>query len=288
MHYYMMDLPKKKCFDLFNRIVSLTATLTFISGSIATIVGGLMASLYLRLPFITLASIEVIIGLYMIFMVKEPERHRATTMRHATIKASRSMLTKPLLATLMLYTISVGVLSRIIFWSYQPMLLVVGNFGPMEMGVVFASINVVAAAGSFVMYRAFHRLRNCWMIESFLLVNTVLTFSLWIASDLFSLLITIYGFQIVRGMSRPYVTTLMQEQLSSEERSTFVSIDSFKNGVLFFVISVFLRNASVIFTLKFTLLAYIALIILTACSLLITSSRMNLSSRQNSISSRDF
>ncbi|MFX0095678.1 MAG: MFS transporter, partial [Candidatus Hodarchaeota archaeon] len=229
----------------FNQIVSRVMTLTFIVGSASNIVGGVLGTIHLRLPLAMLAILYGLITCYDIIVVREPQRVRAKTIAHATFKASRSILTKPVLSILCIYTIATGVLSRIVFWAYQPLMINIGHYGPFEIGVVMASLNIVAALGSKAIKILGTRIRNIGILAIFMGVATIGTFGITQATNILTLLLSICLIQVIRGLSRSYYTIVQQEYLESDERSTFNSLDSLKNSLLYAMIAALLKDCSV-------------------------------------------
>ncbi len=252
----------------FNRVVSLTSSISFLTAATAAILGGFIALVDIHLPFIILTAIESSIALYILLTIKEPRRKRARTARHATIKASKLLFQEKTLMILTIYSISTGVLAIIVFWTYQPLLLDIGQFRSLEMGFTFASLNVVAAASAHLRYHGNERWKNSWILSLLLFMGMVLTMFLAMTRNLIVILVIIHGFQIIRGVSKPHVVNAMQERLTSEERCTFTSMDSFKNGALYFLVALFLRDASVTTILKIAFWGYFLLFLIISILLL--------------------
>jgi predicted MFS family arabinose efflux permease len=256
----------------FTRIVAKVTTLSFISASVTNILGGYLGVLYLRLPFIVLAIIYLAISLYTAIAIKEPERTKAKTMKAATMQATRSIITKPILTILITYTISTMVFSRIVFWSYQQLLINIGSFGPIELGFTMASFNIVAALGSTITEKVKQLLRqSIWILAILTVLATVSTAFVVIATDILSLLASVYLIQLVRGISRTYYIVIQQQYLASSERATFNSIDSLKNSLLYTIISALQAKNSVQESLQQALIGYILISLLVVVSSLLFS-----------------
>ncbi|MFX1532642.1 MAG: MFS transporter [Promethearchaeota archaeon] len=253
----------------FGQIVSRTTTLAFIVASAANIIGGLLGSIHLRLPLALLAMSYMGIACYDIVAVQEPKRICAKTAAHATFKASRSILMKPVLSILCIYTIATGVLSRVVFWAYQPLMISIGHFGPIEIGLAMASFNIVAAIGSKLFGLLGKRIKSIAVLNISMIIATLGVYGITQASNIGALLLAIYAVQIIRGLSRPYFTVVQQEYLDSDERSTFNSLDSFKNSLLYTVIATLLVNNSITEALNIALAGYVLITILVTVGSLI-------------------
>ncbi|MFX0063500.1 MAG: MFS transporter [Candidatus Hermodarchaeota archaeon] len=267
----------------FSQIVSRTTTLAFIVASAANIVGGLLGSIHLRLPLALLAIAYMGIACYNIVAVQEPKRVCAKTAVHATFKASRSIIMKPVLSILCIYTIATGVFSRLVFWAYQPLMISIGHFGSIEIGLAMASFNIIAAIGSRVFELLGKRIKSIAVLNIFMMIATLGVYGITQASDIGALLLAIYALQIIRGMSRPYFTIVQQEYLDSDERNTYNSLDSFKNSLLYTVIATLLVNNSITEALNIALAGYVLITILvTVGSLLyqVNQSRLTIKNKR--------
>ncbi|MFX1254731.1 MAG: MFS transporter [Promethearchaeota archaeon] len=267
----------------FSQIVSRTTTLAFIVASAANIVGGLLGSIHLKLPLALLAMSYMTITGYNILAVQEPKRISAKTAAHATLKATRSILMKPVLSILCIYTIATGVFSRIVFWAYQPLMISIGHFGSIEIGLAMASFNIIAAIGSKVFGLLGKRIKSITVLNIFIMVATLGVYGITQASDIGALLLAIYALQIIRGLSRPYFTIVQQEYLDSDERSTFNSLDSFKNSLLYTIMAALLVNTSITRALNIALTGYVLITILVIVGSLlyqINQSRLTIKNRR--------
>lgn len=239
------SLIENKKESMYSSIVCRTMTLSFISASISTIVGGLLGEINLRFPLILLALIYSVVTVYLIIVVKEPDRVRAKSAIHATKQATRSILTKPVLSLLVIYSVAPAALSTIVFWSYQPLMIELGAFGAFEIGMAMASFNIVAAIGSRLINQVKAIKDSVWLLSMMMIVGTIGTIWIMIANSIVTLLLSIYILQLIRGITRVYYLVVQQNYLESSERSTFNSIDSLKNSLIYAVLASSMNGFSV-------------------------------------------
>lgn len=230
---------------MYSQIVGRIMTLSFISASVATIVGGILGDVNLRLPLILLSMIYSVITVYLIFAIKEPDRVRAESAIHATKQATRSILTKPVLSLLVIYSIAPAALSTIVFWSTQPLMIELGSFGAFEIGLAMASFNIVAALGSRLVNQVKMVMESIWLLSIMMIVGTIGTIWIMIANSIVTLLLSIYVIQLIRGVTRVYYLVAQQDYLESTERSTFNSLDSLKNSLIYAVLASSMNGFSV-------------------------------------------
>lgn len=263
------SLSEQKSVHRFGRIVGKVATMRFLVASIANIVGGFLGSISLQFPLFLLVLIYSWITFYDFLALEEPGRIRADTARQATMQAMKTIIRSPILIILMIYTISTGVFSSIVFWGYQPLMIELGGFDSIMIGFAMAGFNIVAAVGSRLFLKYESRIKVRIWLFGMVSIALFATIGIFIASEVMVLLLSISFLQIVRGISAPFSSTIQQEYLRSSERNSFVSIDSFKNSVLYIGFSVFLIEQSLGQILSVLIAGYLLITVLIGMSIMI-------------------
>ena len=174
----------------------------------------------------------------MFLFVYEPERKKAESINGATVKSIKLLIHSKFLISIFIATFSLSVFGRAVFWSYQPKLFAL-NISTFEIGLIFATMNLIAALSSTIMGKVKQKF-ELLAVYAFLVIETISYLVIW---KLHSLLIltAIYALQITRGGRAPIISQMIQRKLSSDLRATFTSFISAITNLAFFIYSLLLN-----------------------------------------------
>ncbi|MFX1538296.1 MAG: MFS transporter [Promethearchaeota archaeon] len=222
----------------FGKIMSQRMTLLFIGAAICSILGGILGEIiYIRMPIALTVIGHLFFGILTLGYI-EPPKLRSITPKIVTVKAISSLRKNISLQAIMLFSIVSLVFGRIGFWAGQHILVEDFKISTLALGFVLAGLNTTAATASFLIrrhvdYFARFSILLCMLLADVVYFLVLLKESLSLIVFLVAAIIT----QITRGAMTPIVQSLVQHQLSSEERVTFASLISFVGSVVFFLAS---------------------------------------------------
>jgi len=210
--------------EQFSQIVGKGQTLMFLSSAAFTVLGGFLGpALMLRLP-IYLATVGAASKTVMTFLVTEPDAIRAESPKQALTSAFTTIKNSWVLQVLIIVFLAGGVPMRIAYWAYQPLILDSG-YDARVLGLLLASASVVAAIGSRMSHRVEQKM-NVYVIIGTLLAVDFMHLALLIIIRNPAIILVIYMASIAGGLRGPIFSNLMNQQVSSHERATVISIMS--------------------------------------------------------------
>lgn len=189
---------------------------------IASISGGLLASVSLRLPF----WLNVLAGLIvvpMVFALVEPERHRAPGEKplQNILKISKDSLNNPEIRPFVLYTGLIGSVSIISLWAYflyyQTLSIPLGLFG-----ILFAAFQFSAALGARCSTLWASRIGPHRVLRLSLAISPILLLVGLIKSPV--MLIPIMLHPMLWNAAIPVLLEQINKKTSSQVRATVLSL----------------------------------------------------------------
>ncbi|MHA1865914.1 MAG: MFS transporter [Candidatus Heimdallarchaeaceae archaeon] len=223
--------------ERYKQILSKATTLSFLTAMISLPISGLIALHNIYTPLLII-SISFGFKAVMFLFVYEPERKKAESINGATVKSIKLLIHSKFLISIFIATFSLSVFGRAVFWSYQPKLFAL-NISTFEIGLIFATMNLIAALSSTIMGKVKQKF-ELLAVYAFLVIETISYLVIW---KLHSLLIltAIYALQITRGGRAPIISQMIQRKLSSDLRATFTSFISAITNLAFFIYSLLLN-----------------------------------------------
>jgi len=258
--------------DELQAVVRKERIIGFTAAMLLAPLGGIMGDVILRLPLLLIVIIDVIIIMLVVTKTTEPERIKARSAGDATVKALGKMK-NPVLIGVIIFSMS-GALGTLVFWGYQNLLVESYQFTPSIMGLFMATLNLMAAASTWFS-RRFEKRTGMNLLIGFMVVDLLaITMIMVFRNSLVLIIVGTLMFQFTRGSRSPVVTSIMQKNLQSSERATFISLNSMQAslGYLVMVMVVNLLELSLIETLlMIALLTAVIIIIMMIISAWISS-----------------
>jgi MFS family permease len=215
-------------------------SIALITTSVGDICGGLLANIGLVIPVLATGIIVLISGV-IAATFKEPNIHHAvpkSEIRYwAHIRESALLVFSRFpLRWLFIYSALLFVLSRSMFYTYQPYLKSIA-INVTYFGLIYASFNVIAALFSRYSSTIEKKLGEYKMLMTLpLLYIGTFTFLYWLIKYPWGLTF-LYLAQIARGLSEPVLRTYINNHTPSRARATVLSLRSFSGRIVFFVLA---------------------------------------------------
>lgn len=243
----------------------------FLSGRIASIIsnisGGLIATIFFRLPFYA-TFVPFLLAFFISLTLQEPKRHKEEfeTWPHFKKILKETAEDKKLFLFLIFAAIPPGFF-LMSFWLYQKYMLFV-ELPLVYFGVVIAAMSISSGLGA----------KYAQEIESYLTTKisllmvpflaVVVWFSLGYAKSIWML--TIFPItSFLWGFFLPVFQDYIQKMVGSDRRATILSIRSFGTRGIFLILGPFLGYITDIYTIQTAFLATaIILAVLSGISLL--------------------
>ena len=217
----------------YRRIVGQQSFFRFAGESLSSILGGFMALVSLRMPFI--ATLPLLgAGILIALALEEPKRHRIQETQHLKkmwdICAHTLFRHAPLRGITIIHALASS-MTLLLFWLSQPFQLVVGV--PLALfGVIHGAIVLSGALAS----KATHVLQR-WMDDRlFLLGITVAVVGSYLGLGYVTTVGGLSFFFIGRiawGFLTPLTSDLLNRMTSSDVRATTLSIRAFLSRIIF-------------------------------------------------------
>ncbi|MFW9990670.1 MAG: MFS transporter [Candidatus Odinarchaeota archaeon] len=219
--------------DELQSVVRTERIITFTLAVLLAPVGGIMGTIAVRLPLLVITVLEVVIVLLSVFLLTEPERVKARNTGEAAVRAIKG-LKNPVLFGLAIFSLS-GAVGTIVFWSYQNLFVNEFNFTALTMGVLMAILNLLAASSTWFS-RKLEKKVSLNLLTCFAALDTVGIVMIVLFKNSVAVFLPVLLFQFTRGSKAPLVAVLMQENLHSAERATYISLNSMIGSLVYMLL----------------------------------------------------
>ena len=207
------------------------------SEAAAGILGGLLAGVSLRLPFIAQAGVAFI-GIPAALMLLEPEIHKKvkkTTMLAIAKTMKYVLVENRLLRAYVLFSSFAGMTSLTLAWFIQPYFTSI-NIPITWFGILWTALNLSVALTAIFAYK----IQNALNPTTILLLVAMVTGGgfalLGFSNGLWGIAI-LFAIYFVRGLGTPILKDFINQNTPSDVRATVLSIRSFIIRIAFAVIS---------------------------------------------------
>lgn len=237
--------------------------------TIAAVLGGFMAEMSLRAPFIAQIGIAAVAIPAAITLIEPGTPHkRKGSFKEVLHVVKSSLITNKILKRTIFFSSIIGTSTLTFAWFVQPQLEQLG-LSPSRIGIIWAALNLTVAVVTLVAYRIERLLgKHRTIIAIALLISLG-----YIAVGLINTFWTIafmFLFYMVRGVATPVLKDYINQITSSEVRATVLSVRSFIIRFLFALLGPFLGWYSDKFSLQNALfLAGILFFILSAYTIVL-------------------
>lgn len=219
--------------DRFRRITGHQSATRFLCEAAASIIGGLLALHFLRLPVIAVLfpyGIACLVAL----TLEEPSRHKLQEQKHLSTLwriTKNSLGRNRALRGIMLIHSLLSMLAMSVFWFTQPYQSIIG----LPLWLFGAAHAAVVATGALAA-SSIHRFEK-WMDDRFLLIGIafIVILSMIALGSITALwgLLFLFGTRAAWGLLSPLTADLVNRMTTSDIRATVLSIRSFGFRLLF-------------------------------------------------------
>ena len=217
--------------------------------TLAAILGGVIAEISLRTPFIAQIFIAALaIPAAITLMEPGGEHKRKGSLKEILQIVKSSLFTNKLLKQTIFFSSIIGTSTLTFAWFIQPYLEQLG-LTPSRIGFVWSALNLTVALVTLYAYRVEKRLGKTITVISIAILIAVgyvavgVFSSMWVIAFLFL-------FYIVRGVATPVLKDYINQITTSDVRATVLSVRSFIIRFLFALIGPFLGWYSDTFSLQ--------------------------------------
>lgn len=226
------------------------------SEAIASLIGGALALVSLRLPFVAMA-ILVFFTIPIALTIREPARKKYEAHDNPVKEVARivrfGLHEHPVIKWLIIYAGFIAASTLTMVWFIQPYF--VSAKLPLEyFGVAWAVLN--ASVGFFSLYA--HRITSGFGLRRSLILLVALVFAAYLFTAIFQTLwaaLFILLFYLVRGVSNPVLLDYVNRLTSSEMRATILSVKNLFGRIVFAIVGPFIGYLADVYTLPVALYA---------------------------------
>lgn len=234
-----------------------------LGGLVSTILGGAMASIFLRLPFY-LSVIPPFIGMILIFTLHEPHRHKIQHEHwNHFIKILKESFSNLKLRWFIIFAAFPRAFFLMAFWMYQAYMDFV-HLPILYFGIILAGMNIVSGLGSKFATEIEKLLTPKFSLVAVPLVAAI---SWLIMANVNSIwgIIFVFSANAMWGFFMPICNDFIQKIVTSDRRATVLSIMNLMPRLMFFAFSPILGRITDLYNVQTALLyAAIMLIALAA------------------------
>lgn len=226
----------------FHKVMARGTSLSMLSGAIASVIGGYLATFSIALPMtVDLVALLAVTVVYQVFIVEPARQDNSKPMIVMTYRAILhegivQLVTKPSLVLTILISAVLFAGLRTGFNFYQPMLTLQG-VPTYQLGWFFAGFSLVSAVAAHYFGRIWiPSTTSIWPVSimaGFLFLPIVF-FATHVFDELIMILIFILTHQVVRGMWPSYFSYQVNSQLPDDtsSRTTVLSGAGFVRSVI--------------------------------------------------------
>lgn len=220
----------------------------------AAIVGGFLAEISLRTPFIAQIVIAAI-AIPASFLLIEPNvyvRKSKVVLSDFTKILKFAMIENPGLKMNIYFSAIIGACTLTMAWFIQPYLKNTG-YSVATIGIIWALLNLSVGLSSMIAYKVERKLGS---VKTMLLIVSFICGSYIIAGIFNSrwVVAVFFVFYIVRGIATPVLKEYINKFTSSEMRATVLSIRNFMIRIIFAAVAPFFGWLSDAYTLNTALI----------------------------------
>jgi MFS family permease len=201
--------------------------------SLAAILGGLLAEVSFRLPFMAQTGVALLALPAALTLIEPPAlRQGHETIRHTFRIVKQSIFARHDLRYFLLFSSVIGACTLTMAWVYHPYLKAVLGVSLYQIGVIAAGLNMVAAIFSASAHSITKRISPkliLWLIGlliplSYLLIGWLN--SIWV-------LAVLVVFYLIRGVATPVLKDYVNMNTPSDIRATVLSVRNFVIRLVF-------------------------------------------------------
>lgn len=219
----------------------------------AAIIGGFLAELSLRTPFIMQTLVAAIAIPASLSLVEPPANKPQFKAWKSLIGVLKETFSKnKSLVVLILYTAIIGTGTLTMAWLIQPFLNQIQGMEYSQMGIVLALLNLVVGLVTLVSYKIEQRFESKWVLLAISL-GIGLPYFLMGYFEAPLILSVVFLFYAFRGLATPVLKDYINRSSPSEIRATIMSIRNFAIRLIFALIGPLLGWFTDVYSLQIAL-----------------------------------
>ncbi len=236
------SLLKMKRQDEYVKLEGRVMSIGNFAETIAALIGGLLAEISLRTPFIAQTFVACIAIPAAITLV-EPATQASVSSKNrwkailAVLKDT--LIHNRIIQALIIFTALIGTGTLSMAWFIQPYLKEIYQFSYTEIGIALAVLNLAVGLVTWVAYKVEKALGRTQTLV-LILLGIALPYILISQITHLAMLGVILLFYMIRGIATPVLKDYINRQTSSDIRATVLSIRNFAIRIIFALIGPFL------------------------------------------------
>lgn len=258
------SLLQEKKEDTYTKLEGRVLSIGNFAETIAAIVGGFLAEISLRTPFVVQTFIAMIAIPASITLI-EPKRDIIQKDRWKSIVQvlKNTLFNNRELQMLILFTAFIGTATLTMAWFIQPYLKEIRNLSLSEIGITLSVLNLIVGLTTLIAYKIEEKLGKTKTLlfivfvicSSYILMGTIDHWVIFIVMGLF---------YFSRGIATPVLKDYINRCTTSDIRATVLSIRNFAIRVVFAIFGPFFGWYSDLFSIQSALLLSGAVILVGA------------------------
>lgn len=239
----------------YTRIEGRYSSLGNFSEGVAAILGGVLATVFLRLPLYIYTGV-MFLALPFAISLTEPPRHTAhksiSSIKHILQIVKFALIEHTEIKWLILYSALIGASTLTMVWFIQPYFKLVGL--PLEwFGVAWAILQF--SVGIFAWFAASLEkfLGRKKSLISLIFLNCIAFVLIGVFQQLWAISF-IFIFYFVRGFSTPVIKDYINKLTTSDKRATVLSVKNMVGRLMFAVVGPFIGWANDMYSLRIAML----------------------------------
>jgi MFS family permease len=240
-----------------NRYLKVEGKMTSVGNfaeAIAGILGGLLATIHTRLPFI-IQAVVALIAIPAALALIEPQLH--TNAQKTNLKSIFSALrhvlfeNKKLRQNIMISSV-IGASTLSMAWFVQPYFKYI-NVPVALYGILWTILNASVGVAALLAYKFERKLGEIKTIHFIVISTTILYLCLWMFQSYWAILFILL-FYMVRGIATPVLKDYINKQIPSETRASVLSLRNLIIRGIFSTLAPFMGYLSDKFSIQVALL----------------------------------
>ena len=222
--------------------------------TIAAIIGGFIAEISLRTPFVVQTFIAMI-AVPAAFALVEPYRKLEIKDRwkSTVITLKETILQNKEMQILIIFTAFIGTATLTMAWFIQPYLKDILKLTISEIGITLAVLNLIVGLTSLIAYKIEHVIGRKYSLL-FIILGISSSYIFMGLVEHRSILIIIALFYFTRGIATPVLKDYINRISTSDIRATVLSVRNFAIRVVFAIFGSFLGWFSDLYSIKSALI----------------------------------
>lgn len=205
--------------------------------SIAAILGGILAEVSFKLPFLVQSGVALIAVPAALTLIEPPNlRQGHETIKHTFKIVASTIFKDKSLSYYLLFSSIIGSCTLTMAWIYHPYLKEVIDISLYQIGLIAAGLNLIAAVFSATAHTLGKKLSPRFLLSTIGIIVPLSYIAIGWINSIYVLGILAL-FYMVRGVATPVLKDLVNKHTPSDIRATVLSVRNFVIRLVFVVIA---------------------------------------------------